>query len=234
MLSRHALQAIAFDFDGTLADSRIDFTEMRAALHATVSRFMQPPSDSGMYILEWLETAESELAETSAPQAALLKQATLKTIEEIEVAAARRGQMFSGAVHMLQQLKSAGISTYIVTRNCRAGVLAMLPEAYSLCTGVFTRDDVTAVKPDPRHLTQALAVCGCPAQNALMVGDHPMDILMGKQAGAVTAGVTTGEGNHETLQQAGADYIADSLQELMQSIGPALAAAKQQPRKDRP
>jgi phosphoglycolate phosphatase len=67
-----------------------------------------------------------------------------------------------------------------------------------------------------------------------MVGDHPMDILMGKQAGAVTAGVTTGEGNHETLQQAGADYIADSLQELMQSIGPALAAAKQQPRKDRP
>jgi phosphoglycolate phosphatase len=52
-----------------------------------------------------------------------------------------------------------------------------------------------------------------PAQ-AAMVGDHPMDILVGKQAGAFTIGVLTGHTSPPALQGAGADLILDRATDI--------------------
>ncbi|MFV0421366.1 HAD family hydrolase [Oleidesulfovibrio sp.] len=226
MASQNTMQAIAFDFDGTLADSKIDFSRMRATLRSVIEKYTTPPSDEGKYILEWLELAKAQLAESAPEKVELLHRDTMQAIIDIEVEAARNGSMFEGAVEMLTKLKSAGVSTYIVTRNCKEGVLAMLPDAETLCTGVFTRNDVSAVKPDPRHLLHALQVCGCAPEQSLMVGDHVMDIVMGKNAGALTAGITTGESDYMALYNAGADYVVDSLAELYAAIEHTLPGKK--------
>lgn len=42
-----------------------------------------------------------------------------------------------------------------------------------------------------------------------------VDILMGVHAGAKTCGVTYGNGTRRELEEAGADYIIDSFDELM-------------------
>jgi phosphoglycolate phosphatase len=40
-----------------------------------------------------------------------------------------------------------------------------------------------------------------------MVGDHPMDITLGKEVGASTIGVLTGYSSSNVLMKAGADII---------------------------
>ena len=57
-----------------------------------------------------------------------------------------------------------------------------------------------------------------PASETLVVGDMAVDILMGANAGAKTCGVTWGNGRREELEQAGADYIIDRMEELLHII----------------
>jgi len=42
-----------------------------------------------------------------------------------------------------------------------------------------------------------------------------VDILMGKHAGAKTCGVTYGNGTKKQLEEAGADFLIDSIDELV-------------------
>ena len=54
------------------------------------------------------------------------------------------------------------------------------------------------------------------ASETLVVGDMAVDILMGANAGAKTCGVTWGNGTKEELQEAGADFIIDNIEELIE------------------
>ena len=60
---------------------------------------------------------------------------------------------------------------------------------------------------------------GCHADEALVVGDMPVDILMGRHAGARTCAVTYGNATREQLTEARADVVIDDMQELLQVVG---------------
>jgi phosphoglycolate phosphatase len=77
----------------------------------------------------------------------------------------------------------------IVTRNCRLAVEQILARTPLWHDVLLTRDDVPHVKPDPRHLQTALDRLGVAGVQAVMCGDHPMDVLAGKRVGARTVGV---------------------------------------------
>ncbi|MBP5507137.1 MAG: HAD hydrolase-like protein, partial [Prevotella sp.] len=62
---------------------------------------------------------------------------------------------------------------------------------------------------------KTLATLGFNVQEALVVGDMGVDILMGVRAGAKTCGVTWGTGSREELEQAGADLIINDMRELL-------------------
>lgn len=54
------------------------------------------------------------------------------------------------------------------------------------------------------------------AAETLVVGDMAVDILMGANAGTKTCGVTYGNGTKRELEEAGADYIIDSITQLIE------------------
>jgi phosphoglycolate phosphatase len=47
-----------------------------------------------------------------------------------------------------------------------------------------------------------------------MVGDHPIDIQVGKKVGMKTVGVMTGRTKKEEFEKAGADYILKEVSEV--------------------
>ena len=71
-------------------------------------------------------------------------------------------------------------------------------------------------KPKPEPVLKTLATMQFEANETLVVGDMAVDILMGANAGAKTCGVTWGNGTKEELQKAGADFIIDNMQELIE------------------
>ena len=54
------------------------------------------------------------------------------------------------------------------------------------------------------------------ASETLVVGDMAVDILMGANAGTKTCGVTWGNGTRKELNEAGADFIIDEIEELIE------------------
>jgi len=74
-------------------------------------------------------------------------------------------------------------------------------------------------KPHPAMVYQALADAGTEAANAVVIGDTVYDIHMGKAAGTRTIGVNWGYHPVDELRGAGADAIAESMDELEAILG---------------
>lgn len=208
--------AIVFDFDGTLADTAIDFDEMKARLVRLVLGFLPgfPPPNGGP-ALEWLAGAKNKLRSISPDLVPVLEARASEVIRGIEIEAAERGRLFPFTLDILKRLRTSGIGTAVITRNCRDAVTTVYPNIASDVDIVLTRDDVINVKPHPAHVRAALQHLGLGAEYAIMVGDHTLDIETGRCAGLMTAGVLTGNGSRDHFMQYGADMIATNAGELM-------------------
>ena len=79
-------------------------------------------------------------------------------------------------------------------------------------------DDVLKAKPNPEPVLKTLTATGFDASQTLVVGDMNVDILMGLNAGAKTCGVTYGNGSKRELEDAGANYIIDNIDELTEIV----------------
>ena len=77
-------------------------------------------------------------------------------------------------------------------------------------------DDTENLKPHPEPVLKTLTDLNIPAENTLVVGDMPYDILMGKNAGTKALGVTYGNSDEKSLKASGADYIVNSFSEILE------------------
>jgi phosphoglycolate phosphatase len=213
------LQAIIFDFDGTLARLNIDFPMMRRALADLIASYGVPAADiSQLLVLEMIETGRQWLAARDGARSAEFNERTAQLVYDIEMEGARTGELIPGVREMLAGLRQRGIEPGVLTRNCLEAVLVTFPDINDYCRAVITREATPKVKPDPEHLRIALERLEAQPGNAAMVGDHPMDIEVGKRLGAMTIGVLTGYYNREGLEQSGADLIIDSAANILEHI----------------
>ena len=80
---------------------------------------------------------------------------------------------------------------------------------------ILGADDVKEAKPKPEPVLKTLAAMHYDASETLVVGDMAVDIQMGANAGAKTCGVTWGNGTREELEEAGATFIIDRMEEIL-------------------
>lgn len=80
---------------------------------------------------------------------------------------------------------------------------------------VVGADDVQHHKPHPEPVQMILNRLNIPAEETIVVGDASYDILMGRNAGCLTCGVTYGNQSATALRTAGADYLIDDFAELL-------------------
>ena len=77
---------------------------------------------------------------------------------------------------------------------------------------VLSHRDLDVPGVEFAHSFDAAAALG--GDDAIVIGDTHFDILMGRNAGCTTVGVTYGNGTRESLKEAGADIIVDSFAEI--------------------
>lgn len=213
------VRALLFDFDGTLVRPSIDFAEMRRRVLILASGLgAGHPSLERLPVLEIIARVQGDLGSGSERARDFAAQAQ-QLVLQIELEAADRTSAYAGVPGMLLEFKSRGYSIGIVTRNCRAAVERILARE-SLCHDVLlTRDDVTHVKPDPRHLLAALAVLGAGPEQALMCGDHPMDVFAGQQIGLCTVQVCEPGVTHATpFAEVEPDLVVAHVTDLLEYL----------------
>ncbi len=217
---RGRIEAIVFDFDGTLAHSPLDFGEMKRRLAAMLLEVL--PDEAGppsVPALEWLESAAEEVRRRCSLAASrAFRGDAMALICEMEMEAAHRGHLFSYSRPVLRRLSDRGVRTVIITRNCSEAVRTVFPDLDEHCAGLLSRDHVDRVKPDPGHLLRALGMVSADPLKSMMVGDHPLDVKTGKLANVATAGVWSGKATRAELVDSGADIVARDCEELVRFL----------------
>jgi phosphoglycolate phosphatase len=203
-MNRDQIKAVVFDFDGTLAETNIDFAKMRERIHALVREWGLWEDDMGenRWVLEVIEHAAGKLDDPE--QRAAFEREAAQVLVDVEMATCALAAPYAGVPEALARLRAAGLKIGIVTRNCRACVdhfTERHPLPYDVC---LTRDDVEIVKPHPAHLLEALDALGVRPEEALMVGDHRSDIECANAAGSGGIGVYHTGGTAEHFAELGA------------------------------
>ena len=83
---------------------------------------------------------------------------------------------------------------------------------------VVTCEDVAAFKPDPEGILKLLKELGLKENEALVIGDHAVDMQAAKAAGIQSVGVSHGFGSPAELHAAGAKKVVHTLHEVMEYV----------------
>lgn len=202
------IQAVLFDFDGTLARLKIDFSLMRERVLEALNGLGVPSAQlTSHYVLELIDEGAALLGSPQLEKQ--LRAETKRVMEEVEMEATGEATLFPWVEETALELTKDGIKVGIITRNCRRAVTKVLGPTLSVFQVLVTRDDISTVKPNPQHPLQALSqLPGSPApETSVLVGDHPMDVECAKRTGMHAVGVMTGAGTLESLSKEGPDFI---------------------------
>lgn len=80
---------------------------------------------------------------------------------------------------------------------------------------VIGGDDIKNGKPAPDAVFDILRIEGWKPEETMVVGDAEYDIVMGKEAGVLTCGVTYGNGSIRELKSARPDFLLPRFDDLL-------------------
>ena len=126
---------------------------------------------------------------------------------------------YPGVADLLGRLKAAGVQMAVYSNKAdlfsREIVDHYLPGFFQLVRG---KVDGVPVKPDPAGIHSIMGELSAAPESTLFVGDSPTDIRTGHNAGLKACGVTWGFRPRASLEEAGADRLADTMEELEAAV----------------
>jgi phosphoglycolate phosphatase len=213
------IKAVIFDFDGTLAVLNIDFSLMRERVYDLMRRYgIGEETIQEKYLLEVIDEAYQILRRKNHSNAEAFQEKSHLILHDLEMSAAQEGKLIPGAKPTLRSLREKGVKVGIITRNCEDAVRKIFPDIDDFCDVFVSRNSVKKVKPHPNHLTYVMKSLGILVEEAVMVGDHIIDVHAGKRVGMKTIGVLTGRTTKEEFEKAGADYILREASEVFELL----------------
>ena len=212
---------IAFDFDGTLVDSRRCI--LTAMARALAERELAPPPDAAL--LATVGLRPPAMPERLFPGQDPATRDFLADRYRTHSIALRAEQPdlerpFAGALEILQALQAEGHDLAIVTGKSRRGLDQCL--GHFGWGGYFSNlqpAENAPGKPDPGLLLRAMDETGNGTEDTVMVGDTTFDMEMARRARVRPIGVAWGYHPAADLTAAGAAVVVESFVALQAIIG---------------
>jgi phosphoglycolate phosphatase len=209
---RRRYRLLAFDWDGTLADST---SIIATSLQSACRDIGEPVPDDvaaryviGLGLAQALAHVAPRLAQERHPElSARYRFHYLARDAEIP--------LFDGAAALLEDLHAEGYLLGIATGKTRVGLDRSLA-AHSLRDRFHATRcaDEGRPKPHPDMLLHLMAVLDVPAAQTLMIGDTTHDLELARAAGADSVGVSYGAHDADGLASAKPLAIVHSIAEL--------------------
>jgi phosphoglycolate phosphatase len=218
------IKAIAFDLDGTLVESHIDFVRMKGAVIAYLaSQGIEGDFTPRQTNVEILTRAEGIYRRRGGLDGGWEKIADKigQIMDAVEMDSVSLAVPIDGSRETLAFMRQVGIGNGVVTRSCRAYALAVMERCglSELVDVAVARDDVSKPKPDPEQLFLLAKLLGVDASEIVVVGDTLMDFQFAKNAGVGFVGVLTGFATEDAFRSAGCHVILNSVAELPKALG---------------
>jgi len=210
------VENILFDLDGTLTDPRVGITRCIQYALEKLGRPVPPADDLLWCIGPPLRESLHKLLSPNTDQA---ETALSFYRERFNAVGKFENKVYPGIVEILDGLNAQGVRLFVATSKPVVFALDIIRH-FSLLP-FFTRiygseldGDLTDKGALIAHILRNETLA---AKKTLMVGDRSFDIRGAKKHGIRSLGVTYGYGTRKELIEAGADYIADSPREILET-----------------
>lgn len=209
------IKLVVLDFDGTLADTlQVILDSMQATL-----RVLDLPPRSNAECKAMIGLRLTEISERLFPELKGIGPRYAETYREQFALYNVPGAvpLFSGVMETLHELSRRGFLLSIASSRAHDSLDKYLRDLHleEIVPFIVAAEDVTHAKPDPEPVLKTLSHFGLQPQEVLVVGDTDFDILMGRNAGCYTCGVTYGNGSRQSMLDAGASVIIDDFSQLL-------------------
>ena len=210
------IRLIIFDFDGTLGDTRANIV---LTMRNTLERlgYTVPDEETiAATIGVPLEKGFEQMYPGLSPADVALCASTYREIFE-KNRKVLVPNLFPKVKETLAALKEAGYVLTIASSRSYGSLKEFLREMdiAPYISYVLGANSVAHAKPHPEPVLKTMEDMGFSADETLVVGDMPVDIQMGKGAGARTCAVTYGNASRAELAAAGADLIIDDFSQML-------------------
>jgi len=207
-------ELIVFDWDGTLLDSASAIVQ---AIQAACRDLELPvPDDArarhviGLGLIDAMRHAVPDLAAERYPIIA-------ERYRFHYLSGDHQLTLFAGVREMLSRLQAAKHILTIATGKSRHGLERALDHSGLRPFFQATRcADECHSKPHPQMLEELMTEFGTPAGTTVMIGDTSHDLLMARNAGVASLGVTYGAHRHNHLLEHSPLTCLHNVQELDQ------------------
>ncbi len=205
---------ILFDLDGTLTDPGLGITN--SVMYALKKYGIEVSDRSELY-----KFIGPPLAESFEKYYGFSTEESYKAVDCYREYYRDRGlyenTVYDGIEDLLKELKAAGKTLIVATSKPEVFAKEVLRhfglDKYFEYIAGGNLDGTRTVKAEV--IAYALDSCGITdKENAVMVGDRMHDIVGAKTVGIDSIGVLFGYGSREELENAGADYIAEGVENI--------------------
>lgn len=211
---------ILFDLDGTLTDPGVGITN--SVVYSLKKYGIDVPNKAELY-----KFVGPPLIDSYMKYYGFSKEQAIEAVgyyrEYFSVIGIFENRVYDGIPELLEKLNKNGKKVILATSKPEDFAKRIL-ERFSLDKYFYfvvgaTMDETRSQKREV--IAYALEQCGKPdPDTAVMVGDREMDIIGAHTLGIKALGVLYGYGSLEELENANADYIAESVEELEKFLIP--------------
>lgn len=211
-------QLVIFDLDGTLLYT---IEDLRDSVNYALKQFDMPPvslEDATANVGNGVKNLISLCAPKGTDEETL-SEILLTFKEHYKGNMENKTVPYNGIVKMLEQLKEKGIKTAVLSNKFDAATVRLcnnlMPNLIDLPVGERVG---VARKPSPEAVNEIIERLGADRNKTVFVGDSDTDIKTGKNANIATVAVTWGYRSRDLLASSGADYMADTVDELTEIL----------------
>jgi phosphoglycolate phosphatase len=206
-------RAVLFDLDGTLVDSYAALAE--AVNYARREHGLQdlPEQRIRDFVGDGLDKLLQRAFETSDPPPTVQRSFEAR-YDEICCSESR---VLDDVESTLEELSRLSVPMAVCTNkptSFSVKILSSLGLARHF-RAIVGPDLARARKPDARHVLKTLEATGCAPEEALLVGDMPIDVEAARNSGIAVAVVPTGSSTREQLRAAHPDHYLERFADLL-------------------
>jgi len=212
-------QTVIFDLDGTLLDTIGDL----AGAANWVCRENGWPEHTEGEIMAMVGHGIPNLISQFSPEGFRSEAEVAKTLPKFSAYYGahnmERTCPYDGIPALLARLKAAGVKLAVFSNKADAFSQVIVehyfPGMFDLVRGKL---DGVPVKPEPAGTQKLLEELGADVKTTLFVGDSNVDIATAHNVEMKACGVSWGFRSRELLECAGAEYVIDRPEELLQFV----------------
>lgn len=208
------LEAVIFDWDGTLADTRqvvvASFQKALSEVHCEISgEFIERRIGIGSAetFREILRSSKMRFDET------LIKRLVGKKIQN-EIEMSSDVKLFDGSLYLLRHLQGK-VKLGLASMNDREVInnLLKMTNTHRFFDATLTADAISKPKPNPEIFLKCALKLGASPERCVVVEDSIFGVEAAKKARMGCIAVLTGVYSRTELENASADLIVSSLRE---------------------